>query len=508
MESGDSIIISYSVIEQSDSFTYKQFNESNKAKVKMQVEGSNPIELEVSTKSAAVTFIGEEWYDINVKKALASSIKNVEENYFKYSYNIEINSTLGTKNHNIDFKDSLSINAQLNNNEITIENFRIYRVIDDYEQDITSNNYISLTENVNTETIPIECDIATGKLPPLKEGEKYVIKYDLKITNAEALEFYIDNKAEVKVGKLSTEDALATDSVPIDDDILLESSYSRREVEKYPTCGNTCSFYTINYKTTTDFIFNINSDNKTLRNDYTIEYTGYRKTFDQEEWIVELYDVNSLDSYETISLSLPLKFVRKGEKFYIFDSTGKKVEMHSRRDSLIIKNSLTTSDTYSVMVGLALKSGDNVLKSESSYAYVGGKKSCSPRNCNNEGSPYCNYIDKDDEVLKEFISVNKDEEKNVALFNWKTKIIPLNKYEFGGINYYDYLESDYEDFKAHYYTLEQIKNIKVYGLKNDGTQKDFNLDTDYKISAVLCDDINCSSTYYRDINVLTDENNI
>ena len=125
MESGDSIIISYSVIEQSDSFTYKQFNESNKAKVKMQVEGSNPIELEVSTKSAAVTFIGEEWYDINVKKALASSIKNVEENYFKYSYNIEINSTLGTKNHNIDFKDSLSINAQLNKNEITIENFRI-----------------------------------------------------------------------------------------------------------------------------------------------------------------------------------------------------------------------------------------------------------------------------------------------------------------------------------------------------------------------------------------------
>ena len=245
MDVGDSIIITYSVTEQADDWDHKIYKETNTVTVQINDKLGKSKPLTASVDAVAGMFNGNQWYDISIEKEHLSNKGKYTEDYSMFYYQVEIKSTLGTKNNEIEFEDKFTIDETLNGSDITYEDLKVYKVSDNLKQDITKE--VSLTSDNTTKSIK-------GKLPALKNGEYYLIEYALKITNVVGKVFHINNTATCKTKDLNDTDSLEVESYhnrPLELDYEISVEKNELESKRETNANYSKYFYEVIYKSLT-----------------------------------------------------------------------------------------------------------------------------------------------------------------------------------------------------------------------------------------------------------------
>lgn len=520
MEAGDTIIIKYSVIEQATTWTNGTYQQANK----VTADVNDEVHLEASAKSSSVHFVGDEWYDLFIKKKAIEADAIFEETYKEIPYEITIDSSIGTKKHDIEFTDNLIISKSIDSEKIKFEDLKIYKVTGDNRKELSIETTVKFLNQCTKNTDNTSCNTLGGTLPALEEGEKYLITYKLRIDESADNESYtIDNTATATAGKLKVE---AKESVDASGEKpSLDSDYTTATGGSSGYCNASCGYGYRSYGGSIDFTITLNENGAILKTTHKLDATvdTNEKTFD-----AYFYSKDPVEMYkEQKSFELPIHFEKENQKFYAVDSQGTKVEMKSTRDKIILKYHESSSGQFHLYLNANLIESEKEIANTSESASVGGKRSCykscysppptpyspppspTPPRTPTPYSPYCPY-DNNNEVKTEYSSNTKVNEEGTIGITWLNTITINN--ELTDFTYYNFLalysatSSDYlYDITDHYYTKTQLQNIKVYGVNEDGTKVTLKENEDYTIYARYCSGENTSCEDYKALSELTNE---
>ncbi len=488
MESGDTIKITYSVTEISSSITNKTYQETNTVTVKTK---DDKINLNAKVESLVSSFVGDEWYDLKIKKTLDAEKSEETETNTKYYYEIEVTSTRGTIGNEIDFSDELNLSE---NKTATIEDLKVLKIKEDGTEE-------SLTDK---SLLKIEDKKITGKLPALMNGEKYLISYYLKIDRDPTDKFEITNTASVSAKEVKDEATLKSSSF-LDEklNITATTDSTGKETCAPYYCG---TYYVMNADV--EFIVTINDDHHLIKPYFLIDIYNNNHTEISEELNFEFYDADTNQKYHTQVLKSPIRFVNKDDAFYAVDKNSNEVKMNSARDTIKVRykvKNLINTLYSSRMPKITVTSNEREIVKFDDYVSIKAYKQYSCNNCG-AGSYSCDNVKS--HVSKTKIS-QTDVSDNSFTVKWKSTIdlsLSNNQLE---INQYYVKENLSASVKtAHYYTKEQLDKIKIYGVKSDNSKEEIkkekyiingmycNSENDYSCSTLTTDNTFTSDTKY------------